>query len=660
MGLHQIGGREGAGGAHEKRVTAALFLRRTQLCHYSFMKIRSALAAFALTIGLCAALPLVSASAAVCPPPPTPPPVGCTPPTPGPGGPMPGIGGSGFLSKFPKSRSIDRFSDASPQIINQSKNPGAQPANPAQIDYVGVGWDSSLRLQAIPYIKAEKNIGGGVREEALCANPTDPTCQPNNGWSTLYVSGGIGNCATATNGACVESITMIKADKSEVVAKPIQKFPKEQKEFAGTINSSGAGFAPGLASWLWKIEGDGGGTENDYLAGGVVISTARPAGSSWGAPELIQFFFELTPVFRETSSLIKQPGIKTQKSPTSGAVEVMPENGESGCLANDTGVCLHRRAFPADARFKVVLQIPRNITGWLNGRLNAPVVTSNPINGAFDRITIEAGASENIFAGKWLKRSEIPALKFPSDQSGRPYEQIFSGKGGMMVEDPGRDGALDAYNVWAPYIGDYAFAINQTWTVSNALVSNPEERRCPSRGVVGVVATNASAYAATAPVYNKESGTLDYKVAAPHYGPYVDGKSEKVNSGTYGLSIASSQIKCLYGMEKLPSSASISITSSDGKESVSTVELKSSGDWVYLEAKNFTFSSPTLKIKLNQSAAQSSSAAAGSSGSSSSAMKSAAPAKAAPPKISITCIKGKVTKKVTGSAPKCPAGFKKR
>jgi hypothetical protein len=278
------------------------------------------------------------------------------------------------------------------------------------------------------------------------------------------------------------------------------------------------------------------------------------------------------------------------------------------------------------------------------------------MGGAFDRITIEAGASENIFAGKWLKKSELPQLVFPTEQSGRPYQQIFSGTGGMMVEDPGRDGALDAYNVWAPLLGDYAFAINQTWTVSNALVANPAERRCPSRGVVGVVATNASAYSATAPVYNSDTGTLDYRVAAPHYGPYIDGKSEAKNVGTYGLSMAASQVKCLYGMDKLPSSASISITSSDGNEKVSTVELKNSGDWVYLEAKNFTFSSPTLKIKLNQSNSSSSS----SSSSSESAAKPAAPAKVASPRISITCVKGKITKKVSGSAPRCPAGFKKR
>ena len=29
-------------------------------------------------------------------------------------------------------------------------------------------------------------------------------------------------------------------------------------------------------------------------------------------------------------------------------------------------------------------------------------------------------------------------------------------------------------------------------------------------------------------------------------------------------------------------------------------------------------------------------------------------------KITIQCVKGKVTKKVTGTAPKCPAGYKKK
>ena len=171
----------------------------------------------------------------------------------------------------------------------------------------------------------------------------------------------------------------------------------------------------------------------------------------------------------------------------------------------------------------------------------------------------------------------------------------------------------------------------------------------------GVVATNASAYEATAPTYDKSSGTLNYRVAAPHFAP--DGKTE--NIGTYGLSMSTSLIKCLYGVDQLPSSASISITASDGKERVSTVALQQSGNWVYLSAENFTFSSPTLKIKLNQSGATSS-ASGTSSNAGSTSTQSAAPSKATPARVSITCVKGKVTKKVTGSAPKCPAGFKKK
>ena len=168
----------------------------------------------------------------------------------------------------------------------------------------------------------------------------------------------------------------------------------------------------------------------------------------------------------------------------------------------------------------------------------------------------------------------------------------------------------------------------------------------------GVVSTNASAYEATAPTYDKSTGTLNYKVAAPHFAP--DGKTE--NIGTYGLSMSTALIKCMYGVDQLPSSASIAITSSDGKERVSTVALQQVGNWVHLSADNFTFSSPTLKIKLNQSSAP----AQTNQSSSSASNQSAAPAKSAPVKVSITCVKGKITKKVTGTSPKCPAGFKKR
>lgn len=251
-----------------------------------------------------------------------------------------------------------------------------------------------------------------------------------------------------------------------------------------------------------------------------------------------------------------------------------------------------------------------------------------------------------------MKKSTLPVMKFKTDAAARMFTGLTNGDNPMSLRDSGEDGALDAYEAWAPYMGEKAFAINETWTLSNARVDNPSSCVKKGAGVQGVVATNASAYEATAPTYDKATGTLNYRVAAPHYAP--DGKTENV--GTYGLSMSTSLIKCMYGVDQLPSSASIAITSSDGKERVSTVALQQIGNWVHLSADNFTFSSPTLKIKLNQSANSSSAAPSNSSQPS----ESAAPAKAASPRISITCIKGKVTKKVTGSAPKCPTGFKKR
>jgi hypothetical protein len=164
---------------------------------------------------------------------------------------------------------------------------------------------------------------------------------------------------------------------------------------------------------------------------------------------------------------------------------------------------------------------------------------------------------------------------------------------------------------------------------------------------------------------------LEYRVAAPHYA--ADGKTE--NNGTYGLAMSITLMQCLYGITNVPTSASVSITSSAGGERVATVALTQIGKWVFLSAENFTYSSPTLRIKLNQT----SSATAQSTGATEvkkdppapevkkevpapevKEVAAAKPAAAVAKKITITCAKGKLIKKVSGTTPKCPAGFKKK
>jgi hypothetical protein len=97
--------------------------------------------------------------------------------------------------------------------------------------------------------------------------------------------------------------------------------------------------------------------------------------------------------------------------------------------------------------------------------------------------------------------------------------------------------------------------------------------------------------------------------------------------------VRSDVARCLYGFSKAPLSATISVTGGADKTVATTVVSEKNG-WLKLAAYGFTFSDKTIKVKITQ------------------------------PKVvkktTITCVKGKVTKKVTAAGPKCPTGYKKK
>ena len=623
------------------------------------------LAALLSLLLLSALLPSVTATAAdPCGRPPL---RACAPgeaPSDGPiGGPSGPAGGnsdkSGFISKYPPDRSVDVF---------KSSQPSKGGFTDQNYPYYGVTFDSSTRNQSIPFLRVENRLSEGNRDEYLCTSIDDPECSPEKDWEFIFVQGGIGNCDANPGTACVESFSVITAEGKEVIAKPLMKFPKNAKEFPGKVNPDGTGYAAGLASWIWRAEGDGPGDEHDYLLTGNVDSVGQNKNKSWKELQSREFFFEAVPIFRENSPLIKAPEKIMQKKVGRDYREILTSNNETSCYANDDGVCLHRREFQPNTRLKITLQMPKFISGWLNGRLNKPAVTSKSFSTASDQITVEAGPEENILAGKWMDRSEIKGFTFSTPKVEERFKGMFQGyynrDNPNSLRDSGEEGAMDAYDLWAPYMGENAFAINKTWTLSNARSDNPSSCvKKESGGIQGVVTTNASAYEATAPKYNKENGTLEYRVAAPHFAP--DGKTE--NIGTYGLAMSITLLQCLYGITNVPTSASVSITTNAGVERVATVALNQIGKWVFLNAENFTFSSPTLRIKLNQT----SSAARQSTGTTEVKKESPAPeakevkevaaAKpAAAKKITITCTKGKLIKKLSGTNPKCPVGYKKK
>jgi hypothetical protein len=102
--------------------------------------------------------------------------------------------------------------------------------------------------------------------------------------------------------------------------------------------------------------------------------------------------------------------------------------------------------------------------------------------------------------------------------------------------------------------------------------------------------------------------------------------------------IKSDVARCIYGFTSAPVSATISIVSADGTAQIATTTFTEKDGWMYLTARNFTFSSPTVRVTLKQASSVQT-----------------------PPKNpykEFTCAKGKVKKVVRALTTKCPAGYK--
>jgi hypothetical protein len=115
--------------------------------------------------------------------------------------------------------------------------------------------------------------------------------------------------------------------------------------------------------------------------------------------------------------------------------------------------------------------------------------------------------------------------------------------------------------------------------------------------------------------------------------------------------------RCVYGFTKAPINATISITSDDGTPQIATTLIGERNGWLYLQAKNFEFSAPIIKAKLTQEVVvEPTPTPTPTPTATATPTKKPVVAK----KTTITCVKGKTTKKVTAVKPKCPTGFKKK
>lgn len=290
--------------------------------------------------------------------------------------------------------------------------------------------------------------------------------------------------------------------------------------------------------------------------------------------------------------------------------------GKNGCFYTLEKICAYEQVFAPNTRIGVSLRLTNKIAGWFEGRLKDPSLTISPFSPSASKITIEASPVDlPKLHTRWNSNqisSNVPALNGGGWGEGNSMSGP-SGPTALAWVDGLRESAKDT-----------ATGVQTLWSMTSLTGAGGQCFTSQSK-VYGMVTTNAMAFMGGAPQY--KNGTLSYQVAGLHYLP--DGTSPAL--GTYDLMLASDTARCIYGFNKAPISATISVTGGVNKN-VATTLISEKNGWLKLAAYGFTYSSKTINIKLTQ-------------------------------KVStITCrsiSKPIKTKKVTALTPKCPAGYKK-
>ena len=500
-------------------------------------------------------------------------------------------------------------------------------------------------------------------KQLWCSGWEDPTCADRD---QLYADLILRPCLNESDRACLDAVE-VKNAKNELEKltfygeSTTQKIaPYKFKSGSETVDVPGGG---GLSVWK-SSELNTDGSEKFYAA-----------------HVLLRY---LSPCVRDKSSVSCSINLSDFK----GSVYPVSVKSGTGCREFALeGKCVDSLDFKGAERIAVSLRMDQKLTGWIFGRMQNADFSVTPIDATFNKIRIEGDVTlvPELIAS-------IPKSEIVKDPVLEKYLKDFFtvGTPGTTVPNPGggswNDGSVGG--LWSKTYPDFLSAQTTTRLLSVnfdkfALFAAFESHLKPfspkaennGRNILretnsifwnfganaytgnnacsadksklhGMVVTNAPIFEKGPPEF--KDGSLNYKVAGAHTN--LDGS---LFQGRYTYIVRSDTARCYYGFSDAPIVASVEVVSADNSAQIATVlvsENKTTG-FIKLQANNFTFSAPTIKVKLTQD-------------------KPIVPAKSeasAVPKssivkkvITITCTKGKITKKYSGANPKCPSGFKKK
>jgi hypothetical protein len=460
-----------------------------------------------------------------------------------------------------------------------------------------------------------------TQQSALkCHDLDQDTCKLDSE-SKTWVSAILPVCGTELEN-CLESVKIFKSDQAPTDA----KYLKTVAGFSFASNPK-LGNQRGVTPSIW----DAPGVAN---AGGSTkyVVTPRLIYSFWnGHLNITDFQANVIPIVEKTDARYKP--VSLEKGGDGSGNFKFFENGDfsptHSCVATDTGWCGYKTDFSDGTRVELTLRLSNKVTGWLHGRLKNPQINVKVQDKNFNTITIAADPVTIPIMYAELLKEEQPAdiYQMVTEAAWGGFRNPTTAWHSFQSEDPRSRFLISKV---AKAAGDTAAATSTSWQVKSIQAGN-DQTGClkDASRLVGLVTTNAMAYSGDAPSFI--GNQLSYEVAGLHFMP--DGKTAV--EGTYDLAVRSDVARCLYGFSKAPISATINVTGANGETKTATTVVNEKDGWLKLAAYGFTFSSPTISVKLSQASA---------------------PAK----KTTITCVKGKLTKKVTAVGPKCPTGYKKK
>ena len=476
---------------------------------------------------------------------------------------------------------------AMPAGAENNNSYGEIPSNATEILKISDGYRrvslderASDALHSMIFIQTPSR--DGIGDWDLCTDVTSGYCEGYK--SKRLVGNAILPICDNVIENCIESLWVYKEGTEPVEA----KFLKNIDGF-NTAANSGLGIPRGSTTAIFES------VATPHSGGNQYAITSSIAWGKWPGQKVGLDAFDIRVAavteidFPGAEVSVPSNCIAPKGTENAGHRGVCGGWSRQGCVYSLVNRCGSDQKFSESTRIGVKLRLTNKLTGWLRGRIKDPIFSVEKLNSEFNLVTIDASPVNVPRLYIQYKTKDIPGSQI-KDQGTTwgynwdtlTYSYFADSKAGVEVVGKLRKSASDT-----------ASGETNLWTVSSF---DSSYKRClTSRTQLqGIVTTNAMAYMGTEPEW--KGGTLNYKVSGMHY--LADGKT--VATGSYDLVMRSSTARCLYGFSKAPIYAVVSVRSAAGVKKTATTVVSEKNGWLKLAAYDFTFSNPSIQVKLTQ------------------------------------------------------------